>query len=382
MKSIILQMHDQLISGKKTVADFVDVSIRKIDEIKHTNSVVNDSFSIAKTRASKLENKIKENSSNLLFGIPFAMKDNVCTKDVITTGGSLFLKDFVPPYNATITTLLDNVNSVMVCKSNLDEFGLGGTGTHSAYGIVKSVLNNELIVGGSSSGSVNLVAAGAVSFAIGTDTGDSVRRPSSFVGTVGYKPTYGLISRYGVLPYAPSMDHVGVIAKTVTDVAIVSEALIAYDSKDFSSQKINDNHFYKNIKPINKLKVGVIKNLEKYLPSNTCKAYLDAIKIIEKQGHKIEYIDFDEKLLKAIHAIYYAISYSEAVSCWANLSGIIFGANFGGANYDEILKIARSKTLGNQIKRRFTIGQYITRKDNFDKVFLRAQKIRRFLVNK
>jgi aspartyl-tRNA(Asn)/glutamyl-tRNA(Gln) amidotransferase subunit A len=315
MKSIILQMHDQLINGKKTVAEFVDESINKINEIKYTNSVITDSFSLAKEKANKLNDKIEQNHSNLLFGIPFAMKDNVCTKGVITTGGSLFLKDFVPPYNATITTLLDSANSIMVCKSNLDEFGLGGTGTYSAYGIVKSILNNELIVGGSSSGSTNLVAANAVPFAIGTDTGDSVRRPPSFLGVVGYKPTYGLISRYGILPYAPSLDHVGVIAQTVIDTAIVSESLVSYDSKDFSSQKIDDCHFYKNIKQISKLKVGVIKNLEKYLPPNTCKAYLDAIKIIEKQGHTIVYIDFDEKLLKAIHAIYYAISYSEAVSC-------------------------------------------------------------------
>jgi aspartyl-tRNA(Asn)/glutamyl-tRNA(Gln) amidotransferase subunit A len=159
------------------------------------------------------------------------------------------------------------------------------------------------------------VAANAVPFAIGTDTGDSARRPPSFAGLVGYKPTYGLISRYGVLPYAPSLDHVGVITKTVIDAAIVSECLVSHDINDFTSQMINDNHFYKNIKSITKLNVGVIKNLEKYLPANTRQAYLDAIEIIKKHGHTIKYVDFDEKLLKAIHAIYYAISFSEAVSC-------------------------------------------------------------------
>jgi aspartyl-tRNA(Asn)/glutamyl-tRNA(Gln) amidotransferase subunit A len=315
MKSIILQMHEQLINGEKTPIDFVNDSIEKINAIKHTNSVVLDTFSFAKTNAELLNKEINNNKDNLLFGIPYAMKDSICTKGIVTTGGSMFLKDFIPPYSATIFSLLNDSKTIMMCKSNLDEFGMGGTGLYSAFGHVKNFHNLKSIVGGSSSGSTNLVAASAVPFAIGTDTGDSARRPPSFAGVVGFKPTYGLISRYGVLPYAPSLDHVGIITRTVADAAIVSEHLIKYDEKDFTSQKIADTQFFKNIKIKNKLTVGVVKHIENYLSADVLKVYLEAIDLIKANGHTIKYVSFDEKLLQAVHAIYYAITYSEANSC-------------------------------------------------------------------
>jgi aspartyl-tRNA(Asn)/glutamyl-tRNA(Gln) amidotransferase subunit A len=159
------------------------------------------------------------------------------------------------------------------------------------------------------------VASNAVPFAIASDTGDSARRPASFVGVVGYKPTYGLISRYGLMPYAPSLDHVGIIARTTIDVAIVSESLVKFDVKDFTSQKINDSNFYKNIKKIDKLTIGVVKGIEKYLPQNIAKVYLESINLLEQRGHNIQTVPFEEELLKAIHIVYSSISYAEANSC-------------------------------------------------------------------
>jgi aspartyl-tRNA(Asn)/glutamyl-tRNA(Gln) amidotransferase subunit A len=221
----------------------------------------------------------------------------------------------MPPYSASIYDSFNHHNAIMIGKSNMDEFGMGGDGIYSAYGIVKNAYDKERIVGGSSSGSVNLVAAKVVPFAIGTDTGDSSRRPATLVGVVGYKPTYGLISRYGVTPYAPSLDHVGIIANSVTDVAIVAQHIVAFDQKDFTSQRIADHHFYQNLKLTKQLVIGIVKDMEKYLSPDVLTAYLKCIAYLKSQGHTFKYVDFIDEYLKAIHTIYYIISYAEANSC-------------------------------------------------------------------
>jgi aspartyl-tRNA(Asn)/glutamyl-tRNA(Gln) amidotransferase subunit A len=315
MKSLILSLHQEIIKGNKTIVDIVNEACEKNDTLKETNSTINDTYKQATQQAEKLQERIESEVDNLLYGIPYIMKDNVCTKGVPTTAGSAFLKDFVPPYNATIYETLNHHNVIMIGKSNMDEFGMGGDGIYSAYGIVKYHKDQSRIVGGSSSGSVNLVAANVVPFAIGTDTGDSSRRPAALVGVVGYKPTYGLISRYGVMPYAPSLDHVGIITSGVIDAAIVAQYLVAFDEKDFTSQKIADAKFYDNLKQTNKLTIGIVKHIEKYLAPDVLPVYLESIELLKKQGHTFKYVDFPDEYLEAIHAIYYIISYAEANSC-------------------------------------------------------------------
>jgi aspartyl-tRNA(Asn)/glutamyl-tRNA(Gln) amidotransferase subunit A len=236
--------------------------------------------------------------------------------------------------------------------------------------------DHDRIVGGSSSGSVNLVACGQAPFAIGTDTGDSVRRPASFVGVVGFKPTYGLISRYGVFPYAPSLDSIGINATNVTDTAIVADVICQYDQKDYSSQKM-EHTFYKSLTTHKNICVGVIKDLEKHLSKDVLTYYLKAIDDIKKAGHTIKYIDLDETYLRSVHTIYYCLSYVEAYSCYMNITGITFGKNLGGNNYDEIITKNRTNGIGMEARARMIIGAYITKHNNFEKYFLRAQKIRR-----
>jgi aspartyl-tRNA(Asn)/glutamyl-tRNA(Gln) amidotransferase subunit A len=315
MKSFILELHNQIINGDKTISDIVRNSIQKCKNINDTNSLVTDTYSAAEQQAKILENDIKNNQNNLLYGIPYILKDNVCTKGIKTTGGSAFLSNFIPPYSATIYDLFNQDNAVLIGKSNMDEFGMGGAGIYSAYGITKNILDPTRITGGSSSGSVNLVAAGVVPFAIGTDTGDSSRRPASLVGIVGFKPTYGLISRYGIMPYAPSMDHVGILTKTVSDVAIVADYLFKYDEKDFTSQRLPANNLFNNLTTVDKLTIGVIKDVEKYLKPDILKAYIECIELLKKNNYIVKYLDFNDQLLASVHAVYYAISYSEANSC-------------------------------------------------------------------
>ncbi len=189
-----------------------------------------------------------ENKQSKLNGVIYSLKDNIATKGHTTTGASKFLENYVPEYDATVKTLLDQAGAICVSKDNLDEFGLGGTGLFSGYGIVHNPFDEKRISGGSSSGSACLVSQGIVPFSICTDTGDSIRKPASFQGIVGFKPTYGAISRYGVYPYAPSLDHVGILAQTVEDIATVFSVIAKYDDNDMTSIDLSSD-YAANLKP-------------------------------------------------------------------------------------------------------------------------------------
>lgn len=260
MRSLILDLHRKLFNNEISPKKLVSQSLRKAKKFKYTNFLLAKTDTSAKAFASNF-NKT-EISRSYLSCIPYVLKDNVSTQGILTTGGSAFLKNYVPPYDATVYSLLNRANAVLIGKANMDEFGLGGTGSFSAYGVVCHPFNKKRIAGGSSSGSAVAVASGVVPFAIGTDTGDSIRRPASFCGVVGYKPTYGLISRYGVFPYAPSLDHVGTFTTTVADAAIVADALISYDEKDFSSTKFDKKLFDSLLAPVREVRIGYPQNIE------------------------------------------------------------------------------------------------------------------------
>ena len=378
-KSLILDLHNDLINGKKTIKDIVD-NVKKIhDKISITNSIITST--INSVDINKLQTELKNNEDNLLYAIPYSLKDNVSTKDILSTGGSLFLSNYVPPFSATIYNLLLNKQALLTSKASLDEFGLGGTGTYCYTGDVLNYYDNTRITGGSSSGSVNLVASGADLFSIGTDTGDSIRHPSSFLGTVGYKPTYGIISRYGIFPYSPSLDHVGIIANYVADCAIAADTLVQYDENDYTSQKIEKN-FYKNLKEEKALTFNVIKDIEKYLDDSVLDLYKNAIEQIKQQGHKINEVPVKWEVIKAIAPTYQIITYAEANSCYANMTGIPFGKNFDEniTGYTNIITNNRTKGFGSQVKRRFTIGAYITQNKNYEGIFKKARKLRALMI--
>ncbi|MDR2823047.1 MAG: Asp-tRNA(Asn)/Glu-tRNA(Gln) amidotransferase GatCAB subunit A [Mycoplasmataceae bacterium] len=381
MKSIILQMHEELIAHKKTINEFITHSHQVADEIRDTNSTITTNFNVAQQIANDLQADIDQHKEDLLYGIPYSLKDLISTKGLKTTGGSAFLKDYIPPYNATIYESLSKDYGILVGKSNNDEFGLGGTGLHSAFGVVHNIHDRKRIVGGSSSGSVNEVAAGMVPFSIGTDTGDSVRRPASFTGVVGFKPSYGLISRFGVLPYAPSMDHLGIVASYVADIAIVAQSVIKYDERDYTSQVMKDHDFFHNLTSIKKIKFTIIEGVDGYLSREEQQAYLGLIEKLKKAGHEIISAKIDLQVQKALILIYRIITFAEACSCYANMTGIHFGLNNGGKDYEDVLLKSRTSGFGRQLKRRFTIGAYITKTENFEPIYQRSKKIRTYFNN-
>ncbi|QZX49038.1 amidase family protein [Mycoplasma sp. E35C] len=381
MKSVILKLNEQLRNKEITPSDLVHKSLKLIDKYRWTNAYlyVNDNNSIYKAQ----HHNDELFNSSLLAYIPYTLKDNISTRNMITTGGSRFLEEYTPTYDATVYKILDSMSALMIAKTNMDEFGLGGTGLDSGFGYTYHPLSKKYAPGGSSSGSAISVANGSVAFSIGTDTGDSVRRPASLTGVVGFKPTYGLISRYGVYPYAPSLDHVGVFASTVTDIAIVSDALNQFDTKDFTSQKQNLKLLDQLLKIDHnkKIRLGYYKNLEPFMYEHVLTGWKQTLDFLRKTNKfEIVELEFNLDLLKAIGPVYQMISYPEANSCYANLSGITFGQKADGENYEQKTINARSQFLGNQIKRRFTIGAYITLAQNYEPLFKKAQKVRRLIV--
>lgn len=375
MSSLILNLKDQ---NKE------DLLKETLEKVKLHQNKCNSFVTI-------LENaKTKKEGISPLLNIPYVLKDNVSTKDVLTTGSSNSLKNYIPPYSATVYQKLENAGAICVAKSVMDEFGMGGCGITGHTGIVKNPIDTTRIVGGSSSGSAASVCDGVVPFAIGTDTGDSIRRPASYCGIVGYKPTYGMISRYGILPYASSMDHVGVLTKSVRDASIVVDLIKGIDEHDMTSWDSSDIHLENNIDgDVENKKLCYIEELvdiNNYEnPSDELRSVLalffETLEKIKQLGIIVEGVSINKDLLYTIPSVYTCISCAEATSNMSNLTGIIFGPRGSGANIKEMMMDHRTKGFSPLIKRRFVIGSYVLQKENQEKYFVNAARVRNRIVN-
>ena len=347
---------------------------------------LNEDYNNFVTILDKLE--YNPNKNSLLNGIPYALKDNFSTKDILTTGSSNILKDYIPIYNSTVYQKLINAGCVLVGKTTLDELAMGGTGTTCHTGVVRNIWNKKRMVGGSSSGSANAVASGIVPFAIGSDTGDSVRKPASYVGIVGFKPTYGRISRYGLFAFASSLDHVGIFARNVKDVAIVTDVLKGKDTNDMTSLEDDNIKYADNLdNEIKGRKLFYIKEVINVKTNNKeteeiIKKFMDNIDKLRELGLVIEEVSIDKKLLEAVYPTYNIISCAEATSNNANLTGILYGPRSDKDNINDMIFDARTKGFSELIKRRFVIGSYVLQKENQDKLFLNACRVRRIIVDK
>ena len=323
--------------------------------------------------------------NNPLWGIPFVIKDNFSTKDIPTTASSNILKGYVPVYDATVVEKLKEAKAVAIGKVTLDELAMGGTGTSGHLGMTFNPhdRSHKRLVGGSSCGSAACTADGYVPFALGSDTGDSTRKPASYAGLVGFKPTWSLISRYGLFPFAPSLDTVGIFARNVKDSAYVLNALAGHDDKDSTSSVRPIDDYAGEIEKINpKTKVAVIKGI---LDSISDKTVLDkfneTVKSLKDAGFAVDYVDIDEKILSSLFPTYFVISCAEATSNNANLDGIKFGPYYNGATFEDVVTQARTNGFSELIKRRFIIGNFALMKENQNDLFLRAQKNRRVIVD-
>lgn len=347
---------------------------------------LNEDYNNFVTILDKLE--YNPNKNSLLNGIPYALKDNFSTKDILTTGSSNILKDYIPIYNSTVYQKLIDAGCVLVGKTTLDELAMGGTGTTCHTGVVRNIWDKKRMVGGSSSGSANAVASGIVPFAIGSDTGDSVRKPASYVGIVGFKPTYGRISRYGLFAFASSLDHVGIFARNVKDVAIVTDVLKGKDTNDMTSLEDDNIKYADNLdNEIKGRKLFYIKEVINVKTNNKeteeiIKKFMDNIDKLRELGFVIEEVSIDKKLLEAVYPTYNIISCAEATSNNANLTGILYGPRSDKDNINDMIFDARTKGFSELIKRRFVIGSYVLQKENQDKLFLNACRVRRIIVDK
>ena len=332
-----------------------------------------------------------EESGSLISGIPYALKDNFSTKGILTTASSNILKDYVPVYDATVYKKLKSAGAVLVGKTVLDELAMGGTSTTGATGVVRNPWDKERLIGGSSGGSAASVALGIVPFSLGSDTGDSVRKPAAFGGIVGFKPTYGRISRYGLFAFASSLDHVGCFTRCVRDAAIVTDILKGHDELDMTSLP-NEDVKYTDIidNSIKGKKIFYIKeitdlDLYKDAGEETIEVltkFKETIEKLKEMGFEVAEKSMDEKLLKAIYPTYMTISCAEATSNNSNLTGIIFGPRGKGNNINEIMFDARTNGFSEFIKRRFILGSYILQKENQERLFKKAGKLRRLIVDK
>lgn len=318
-----------------------------------------------------------------LYGMPIVLKDNVNTKGLRTTASSRILDNYIPTYNAHIVDKLKAAGAVIVAKASMDELGMGGTNKNAYTGQVNNAWDHKRISGGSSGGSAVLVAAGAVPFAIGSDTGDSVRKPAAYNGIIGMKPTYGRISRYGIIPYASSLDHVGYFTTAVQDAALALEVLAGRDDRDMTSS-FEDVLPYASLinSDIKGKKIAVLDNVQDAIQNEEIKSnFNNLLKRLKKRGAMIEHVHIDDKLMQAILPVYYIIANAEATANHSNLDGIRFGVREDGEQVEDVMINSRTKGLCSYVRKRFVIGSYSLFDENQDKIFRKAQKVRRLIVD-
>lgn len=348
------------------------------EKAQELNKVLNDVITFVDPKE-QLENL---NENGKLYGVPIALKDNVSTKGIRTTAASKILENYVPVYDATITKKLKEAGSVIIAKASMDELAMGGTNLTAFTGPVLNPWDTSRMSGGSSGGSAALVSSGVVSLAIGSDTGDSIRKPASFCGVVGVKPTYGRISRYGVIPYASSLDHVGYFTSNVLDASVALEVLAGRDDKDLTSS-------FKEVQEYSKLlnsdikgkKIAIFKNvIDSLTNQETIKMFNELIEKLKEKGAVVEEFSFKDDLMKALLPAYYLIANCEATANHSNLDGLRFGVSKQGNDTKEVMINSRTEGFGSLIRKRFVIGSYGLFVENQEKLFKKAQRVRRLIV--
>ncbi|MBN0970952.1 amidase family protein [Mycoplasma phocoeninasale] len=316
-------------------------------------------------------------NSGILANNIFTVKDNYADENTFSMASSKILRNFKPAYKSTVIKLLEEAGASCVARTNLDEFGLGGSGEYSAFGIIKNPLNDNHLVGGSSSGAAATFYEN-IDFAIGSDTGDSVRKPASNIGCIGFKPSYGAVSRYGLFAFATSLDTVAYFTHSVEKTALLSSVLYKQDLvHDLSS--IDLSFDFNQVKKIKPKKVAYLDCFDE-LTDHVKASYQDTLKKLANSGIELIKINVDEKLLKSIDVVYKIIAFSEASSNLANLTGVEFGARIEGKNWKDSFIKTRSEGLGKMVQSRLILGSYFLKSENQIKYFVKAKRMRRYLT--
>ncbi|MGL5540661.1 MAG: amidase family protein [Erysipelotrichaceae bacterium] len=354
---------------------------RTVDYAKQANEKLNAvvTFCDLEAQLASIEGVSSEGN---FYGTPIVIKDNFLTKNIRTTGSSRILDNYIPIYDATVVKKLKAAGALFVGKSSMDELGMGGTNLNAYTGKVNNPWDFERISGGSSGGSAALVAAGVVPMALGTDTGDSIRKPAAYCGVVGLKPTYGRVSRYGVIPYASSLDHVGCFTRTVYDAALTLETIAGRDDLDMTSSMRPVEAYAQNLRcELAGKRIAIFENVLEALEDERIKTHTEAlIQQLVAQGAIVEHIRMDEHLMKCMLPTYFIIANAEATSNHSNLDGIRYGMREAGEEVEEVMLSTRTKGFSSEVRKRFVVGSYALFEENQDRLLRKAQKVRRLLV--
>ena len=366
--------------GTISCLDVVNNFIEKIEKKKNLNVFLEVFSKEAIDLAKKIDKKIKNNSAGKLAGLVIGIKDNICYKDHFVTASSKILKNFQSKYSATVIERLLKHDAIIIGRINCDEFAMGSTNKNSAYGLVKNPLNTELTPGGSSGGCAAAVSANLCHVALGSDTGGSIRQPAAFCDVIGLKPTYGMVSRHGLVAYASSFDQIGPIGKSIHDIDKVMEVMLGRD--DFDSTCVFSKSDYKKDFSIpKKMSISVIKDAVHHesLHKDVRTSFSNLLEKLKDLGHDIKYIDMP--ILKYLVPAYYILTTAEASSNLARYDGIRYGYSERSKkkNWDELIKKTRAKGFGKEVKRRILLGTFVLSEGYYDNYYSKAQKVRRLV---
>lgn len=384
-----LEMREGLLKGDFSSCELIDAHIERIEKTNpEYNSFLHTCFAEAREKAKKADKLLhtEKEAAPLLSGIPLSVKDLIITKDIPTTCGSKMLESFVPPYQATAMEKLEEAGAINLGKTNLDEFGMGSSNENSAFGAVLNPWGENCVPGGSSGGAATSVALGQNPIAIATDTGGSIRQPAAFTGTVGLRPTYGRVSRYGLVAYASSLDQIGVIARSVSDCAMTLEIVSGYDPRDSTSMELDVPDFLQVALStredfVKGLKIGLPK--EYFADNLNSEIGAKVQELVSKlQALGAEIVDISLPHTEEALAAYYIIVPAEASSNLARYDGVRYGHRSKHASsLEELYTLSRSEGFGDEVKRRILIGTYVLSAGYYDQYYHKAQQVRTLVIN-
>ncbi|NDC38159.1 MAG: Asp-tRNA(Asn)/Glu-tRNA(Gln) amidotransferase subunit GatA [Proteobacteria bacterium] len=377
----ISELRSGLDSGAFSSVELTEQLLAKIERHKDLGAFVEISRAHALAQAAAADKRIQAKESSPLLGIPVAIKDMILTKGIRTTAASKMLSTFIPPYDATVTRKLAAAGSVMIGKTNLDEFAMGSSNETSHFGVVRNPWNQAYVPGGSSGGSACAVAAGLAPAALGTDTGGSIRQPAGFCNLVGIKPTYGRVSRYGAIAFASSLDQIGPFARNTYDAALLTEVLSGHDELDSTSvQRPVPSFTAATRRGVQGLRIGIPKEyFIKGLHPEVEAAIQTALKKLQELGASIVEISLPHTELAV--AVYYVLAPAEASSNLARYDGVRYGyRTVEASSLEELYARSRSEGFGSEVKRRILVGSYVLSAGYFDAYYRKAQKVRALIA--
>lgn len=374
-----VELAGQIKSGKTTAVEAMEAVIANIDSKEgELNCYVTFDREAALSAAKEAQKKIEAGElTGPLAGVPIAIKDNMCTEGVLTTCSSKILGNFIPQFSSEAVKRIEEAGAVVIGKTNMDEFAMGSTTETSAYGPTKNPWNTEHVPGGSSGGSAAAVAANECFCALGSDTGGSIRQPASYCGVVGMKPTYGTVSRYGLIAYGSSLDQIGPLCKDVTDCATIMEVIASHDKKDSTSVERKDTDFTSAlVDDVEGMRIGIPRDyFGEGLDPQVKEAVLSAAEVLKSKGAIVE--EFDLSLVAYAIPTYYTIAAAEASSNLERFDGVKYG--FRAKDYDglhSMYKKTRSEGFGPEVKRRIMLGSFVLSSGYYDAYYLKALRVK------